>query len=65
MPNGESTQYVSTKATHKHVFKWMMTTTTRDGEVGLMEKCLKEFPQCFQYKNYHANITKASKWWKG
>ena len=64
MPNGESTQYVSTKATHKHVLKWMMTTATRDGEVGFMGKYLKEFPQCFQHKSYHANITKAWKWWK-
>ena len=65
MPNRESTQYVSTKATRKHVLKWMMTTIAKDGEVGLIGKCLKEFLQCFQHKNYHANITKASKWWKG
>ena len=61
MLNGKSTQHVSTKATRKCVLKWMMTTVTRDGEVGLMGECLKEFPQCFQHKYYHANITKASK----
>jgi len=30
-----------------------------------MGKCLKEFPQHFQHKNYDVNIAKASKWWKG
>jgi len=64
MPNGESTKHASTKATQKQVIQWMMSTSTKEGEFGLMEKCLKEFPLHFQHKNYHANIMRASKWWK-
>lgn len=57
------THSVSTIAQRRSVLMWMRQVVDREGDVAIVAKALKQFPQFFP-GDYHSNYMKAHRWWK-